>query len=351
MSGNDGARESMGQAFEPQNVAVLSAGAWGIVLAAHLARSGHRVVAYDLPAVVEALAASRTHPKLPGFAAPESLRLTSDLSEALRSPAPDCLVVATPGHALRAVAKQCDAIETAAGAQAPWIVCTKSIEEDSLLTMGQVVEQVRGPSGRYGVLSGPSFAAEVALGKPTTVCVASRDAGLGAYAQALFMTETFRVYTQDDVLGVEIGGATKNVIAIAAGVCDAMALGDNARAALITRGLAEIERLGVAMGARSATFAGLTGMGDLILTCGGTLSRNHRFGELLAQGRSCAEALDEIGMVVEGMSTARSVYALARRLGVEMPITRQVHAVIYEGKSPQAAVRDLMRRDARPERD
>ncbi len=340
---------------ELQRVTVLSAGAWGIVLASHLARKGHRVTAYDLPGVVEKLRSTGGHPKLPGFSLPAELVLTGDLSEALVGARPDCVVVTTPGQAMRAVVEQCMALETGPDHDnsAPWVICSKSIEDKTLLTMTELVESMRGAAWRerLAALSGPSFAAEVALGKPTTVCAASANAELSRYAQSLFMTESFRVYTQDDVLGVELGGALKNVIAIAAGVCDGMDLGENARAALITRGLAEMVRLGVARGARPETFAGLTGMGDLILTCGGKLSRNHQFGELLARGLTCEEALEKIAMVVEGMGTARSVQALAERYKVEMPIAREIHAVIYEGKTAAETVGDLMRREARPERD
>lgn len=337
-----------------RKVTVLSAGAWGVVLASHLSRKGHNVVAFDLPPVIDALKKQGGHPKLPGFSTPDSLRLTSDLKAALIDHEPESVVVTTPSHAIRKVGELCRQQVEAAGCEAPpWIICTKAIEEDSLLTMSDVAEEVWGADfhAKIAVLSGPSFAAEVGVERPTSVVAAAHDPALSAYVQSLFMTELFRVYTQDDVLGVELGGSLKNVMAIAAGVCDGMGLGDNARAALITRGLAEMLRLGVAMGARPETFAGLAGMGDLILTCGGTLSRNHLFGELLAKGRSCEEALDEIGMVVEGMRTARSVNALALRHDVEMPIASEAHAVIYEGKSAKEAVRDLMRRDARPERD
>ncbi len=341
------------QPIEPQRVCVLSAGAWGVVLASHLARKGHAVMAFDLPQTVTALQQTQSHPKLPGFRLPESLRLTSDLKEALIAHDPQCIVVTTPSHVLRQVTAQCRALEEAAGytGTPPWVVCSKAIEESSLMTMTDVIESVRGAEwrNRLAVLSGPSFAAEVALEKPTSVIAAAGNETVGAYVQALFMTERFRVYSHDDMLGAELGGSLKNVIAIAAGVCDGMHLGDNARAALITRGLAEILRLGVAMGARAETFAGLSGMGDLILTCGGTLSRNHQFGEFLARGLTCDEALDKIGMVVEGMRTARSICALADRYGVELPISREVYSVIYEGKSPSMAVRDLMRRDAKPE--
>ncbi|HUT25793.1 MAG TPA: NAD(P)H-dependent glycerol-3-phosphate dehydrogenase [Sumerlaeia bacterium] len=338
-----------------QTVTVLGAGAWGIVLAAHLSRKGHSVVAWDYaPPVIDALRETRSHPKLPAFGLPPEVRLTADLEEAMKSRAPDCVVVAVPSHGMRALVERCRPLEARIPDVAPpWVLCSKGIEEETLLPMTGVVQSVRGDAwrSRLAALSGPSFAAEVAAAKPTTVCVASHDPGLARYVQSLFMTDSLRIYTQDDVLGVELGGALKNVIAIAAGACDGMDLGDNARAALITRGLAEIVRLGVAMGARPETFAGLAGLGDLILTCNGALSRNHQFGVLLARGRTCAEALAEIGMVVEGVRTARSARALAERHGVEMPITREVSAVINEGKSPAKAVRDLMRREARPERD
>ncbi|NQU43317.1 NAD(P)-dependent glycerol-3-phosphate dehydrogenase, partial [bacterium] len=234
---------------------------------------------------------------------------------------------------------------------APWVLCSKGIEEETLLPMADVIESVWGPGSRdrLAVLSGPSFAAEVARGKPTTVCVASTNKTLGEYVQNLFMSNLFRVYTQDDMLGVELGGSMKNVMAIAAGVCDGLGLGDNARAALITRGLAEMTRLGTAMGARHETFSGLTGMGDLILTCCGPQSRNHTFGVLLARGKSPQEALDEIGMVVEGARTARSAKALAEKHGIEMPIVNEVYAVIYQNKKPEDAVRHLMEREAKPE--
>ncbi|MBN1866186.1 NAD(P)-dependent glycerol-3-phosphate dehydrogenase [Candidatus Sumerlaeota bacterium] len=338
----------------PLDIAVLGAGTWGIVLASLLSGKGHRVTAWDFDAgVVDALDRDRAHPKLPGFRVPGEIRLARKLADALASPEPDWLVVAVPSHGVRGTIEECREIETRTTKRPPWVLCAKGIEEGTLQTMTQVVESVCGTENRSrsAVLSGPSFAAEVAHKKPTTVCAASCDRALSQRVQSLFMTSFFRVYTQDDVLGAELGGAIKNVIAIAAGACDGLGLGDNARAALITRGLAEMVRLGVAMGARSETFAGLTGMGDLILTCTGELSRNRQFGRLLAGGRACQQALDEIGAVVEGMRTAHSVRELAAKHCVEMPISREIYAAIYEGKRPADAVRDLMTRDARPERD
>ena len=376
----------------PQKVTVLGAGVWGIVLASHLARKGHVVRAWDVaPEVVGRLRETRSHPKLPGFRIADTVQLTTNLAEAVdfskncssepigehqaeactlngeegapkaavpippaANGGPDCVVVAAASHGVRALAEWCRPPADQTPSQTPpWVVCSKGIEEDSLLPMAGVIESVWGTAyrERIAVLSGPSFTAEVARQLPTTVCAASTNPRLSEYIQTLFMTNRFRVYTQDDVLGVELGGSLKNVIAIAAGVCDGMELGDNARAALITRGLAEMIRLGTALGARPQTFAGLAGMGDLILTCCGSLSRNHTFGELLAQGKSVQEALAEIGMVVEGMRTARSARALALKHGVTMPIVEEVYAVLYEGKSPQAALQDLMGRGARPERD
>ncbi len=342
-----------GDLKRPQRVTVLSAGAWGIVLASHLARAGHDVIAYDLPNVISQLSESRSHPKLENFTLPESLGLQDDLEAAIKEHKPDCLVVTTPGQVLRKVAGLChEILGEDVDAGPPWVLCNKSIEEETLLTMAGVIESVRGAAmrRRTAVLSGPSFAAEVAKCRPTTIAAASENPELSVYVQSLFMTDYFRVYTQTDVLGVELGGALKNVMAIAAGACDGLGLGDNARAALITRGLAEITRLGVAMGAKAATFAGLTGMGDLVLTCSGSQSRNHSFGYLLAKGRSCQEALDEIGMVVEGMRTVNSAMGLSERHGVEMPIASEIHNVIANGKSPAQAVSDLMSREAKPER-
>ena len=386
----------------PQKVTVLGAGVWGIVLASHLARKGHVVRAWDVAAqVVERLRQTLSHPKLPGFRVADTVQLTTNLGEAVdfskncssepigehqaeactlnenqaeactlngeegapraalipavgSKGGPDCVVVAAASHGVRALAEWCRPPADQPPRQTPpWVVCSKGIEEDSLLPMAGVIESVWGAPyrDRIAVLSGPSFTAEVARQLPTTVCAASTNPRLSEYVQTLFMTNRFRVYTQDDVLGVELGGSLKNVIAIAAGVCDGMELGDNARAALITRGLAEMIRLGTALGARPETFAGLAGMGDLILTCCGSLSRNHTFGTLLARGRTVQEALAEIGMVVEGMRTARSARALALKHEVTMPIVKEVYAVLHEGKSPQAALQDLMGRGARPERD
>lgn len=355
----------------PQNITVLGC-TWGLVLGSVLARNGHQVQAWDFfPEVVDRWEKERCHPKLPGFRVPESIVFQRDLKKALTFPkksaqstiileegagsAPDCVLEAVTTKGIRPVAAQYKVLESEMlDTPIPWIFCSKGIEEESLLPVMDVARSVWQEDARTrscAALSGPSFAAEVALGRPTTVCAASQDPAFAQYVQRLFMCEHFRVYTQDDVLGVELGGAVKNVIAIASGVSDGLGLGDNTRAALITRGLAEIMRLGEAMGARAETFAGLTGMGDLVLTCCGTQSRNYTFGKLLAEGRSVSEALEEVGMVVEGMRTAHSVWNLAQRHQVEMPIVEAIYRVLYADEPPQEAVQALMARDARPESD
>ena len=339
---------------EKSRVAVLGAGTWGIVLASLLARQGHSVTAWDIaPDVIDALRRDGKHPKLEGFAVAPEIALTSDLGEAVGDTSDLAAVVfVVPSHGMRKAAERCRELGLA-DSDAALVLCSKGLEEGTELPMADVVEDVMGAGSheRIVILSGPSHAEEVAQGIPTTVCAAGHSMARAELVQALFSTDTFRVYTHDDILGAEVGASLKNVIAIAAGVLDGMGLGDNSRAALITRGLAEIVRLGVAMGARQETFSGLTGMGDLIVTCASQHSRNHRFGELLAKGRTKDRALEEIGMVVEGLRTVRSAVSLAEKHGVDMPITREVHAVTYEDKSPRDALRDLMQRDPKPEID
>lgn len=341
----------------PQRVLVFGAGAWGVVLAGMLSRHGHQVRCWDpSQRAVETLRREGRHPKLEGFRLPETLFLSADLDEALNfggGARAEFLVAVAPSQAMRGLAEECRRRDLGGTDGPPWVLCAKGIEEDTLLTMDGVLREVLGEdcAGRLAVLSGPSFADEVARGKPTTVTVASRNGELAARVQALFMHERFRVYTESDVLGVELGGAVKNVVAIAAGACEGLGLGENARAALITRGLAEILRLAQAMGAQPRTLSGLSGLGDLILTCAGGLSRNRRFGELLARGRDTRQAQEEIGMVVEGLRTARAVRTLAHRHEVEMPIVEEIYRVIYENKAVEEAVADLMGRAARPEKD
>jgi glycerol-3-phosphate dehydrogenase (NAD(P)+) len=341
----------MGEMESPaKSVAILGAGTWGLSLAYMLHAKGIPTVAWDaFPDYLADLDRTRKHPKLPELDIPADLPLTNDLAEAAKA---DGLVLVVASHAVRTVCGQLKDLEL------NWegrflALCSKGIEEDSLQTMTEVAESVlgRGVKPSLGVLSGPSHAEEVSRSMPTTVVAASTNPATAARIQATFFAPHFRVYTHDDVVGVELGASLKNVVAIAAGICDGLGFGDNSRAALITRGLAEMTRLGTAMGARAETFAGLTGLGDLIVTAGSGHSRNRNFGEKIARGMSVEEAQEAIGMVVEGVRTSASAHALAQREKVEMPITREVYAVLRQGKSPKQAARDLMLRDPRPESD
>lgn len=333
-----------------QTFTVLGAGTWGITLADILARNGHKVACWDIdPKLTEWMSRERRHPKLEDFTFDESVVLTSDLHRALEG-ARVCVVV-VPSQVLRSACKAVTADPAAAGLES-WVICTKGVEQGTLLTMHGVLADVlgEGSAARIGVLSGPSHAEEVSRGLPTTVVGCASSPELAGAIQQWFFRPHFRVYTHDDVLGVELGASIKNVIAIAAGISDGLGFGDNTRAALMTRGLAEIVRLGLAAGARLETFMGLSGIGDLIVTAGSRHSRNHTFGGLLAQGLSCAEALERVGMVVEGHPTAKSAWALAQKYGVEMPITEAVYRVLYEGLSVKMMVEGLLAREPKPER-
>ncbi len=283
---------------------------------------------------------------LPGVAIPESVTVTSDLSAALEGA--DATIIAVPSHGFRAVMAQ--AAESISASQ-PILSLTKGIERDTLLRMTEVVLEVvpAADPGRVGVLTGPNLAAEVAAGQPTAAVVAMQDDASATRLQALLMGPTFRVYTNPDVAGCESAGALKNVMAIAAGMAHGLGYGDNSMAALVTRALAELTRLGVAMGGNPLTFAGLAGMGDLIATCFSDKSRNRRVGVELGKGRPLDSILAEMSMVAEGVKTTPAVLALANRHGVEMPIARMVGAVLYEGRVPAEMVEGLMMRTAKPE--
>ncbi|MGK3968756.1 NAD(P)H-dependent glycerol-3-phosphate dehydrogenase [Sorangium sp. So ce118] len=325
------------------NVAVIGAGAWGTALAKLLADKGNPTALWAHQGeLAERIGRERqNHRYLPGVELPGSLRATSDLEEALRGA--ELVVVVVPSHALREVVRE-------AGRHIPRdaLVCsaTKGIENDSLMLMSEVLvdELGRAAEPRLSYLSGPSFAREVAAGQPTTVVVAGRSERETHAVQRLLATERFRVYWSDDVVGVEVGGALKNVIAIAAGIGDGLGLGHNARAGLITRGLAEMARMAAAKGANLLTLAGLSGMGDLVLTCTGELSRNRTVGIEMGRGRKLDEILAGLGHVAEGVKTAKSAYELANKLGVSAPISVEVYRMLYEGKPPQQAVVDLMTR-------
>jgi glycerol-3-phosphate dehydrogenase (NAD(P)+) len=328
-------------------VGVVGAGSWGTALAALLSRRGHAVTLWSFePEVVESINDAHENPYLAGVALPESLVGTSDLADTVRGA--ELVLSVSPSQFVRSVMSD-------AGAAIPegalLVSASKGIELHSLKRMDEVLAEVvpTPVMERFAVVSGPSFAAEVAVEVPTAVVVGGRTEAVAAEVQAAFQTEYFRVYTNTDVVGVELGGALKNVIALAAGVTAGLGLGHNTMAALITRGLAEIRRLGVAMGAQTATFSGLAGMGDLVLTCTGSLSRNRTVGYRLGQGETLDDILADMTAVAEGVKTAEAVYELARRHGVEMPISEQVYRIVHEGKSPSQALRTLMLRDPKPE--
>jgi len=331
-------------------VTVLGAGSWGTALAKALAERGHQVALWARTQEVAAkLRAERENSAyLPGIALPTNVHATHELPKALEGASSVYIVV--PSHGLREVLTQALPFLPERG---PLISASKGIENASLLLMTQVIEDVVPPAhrGRVCALGGPSFAREVGAGMPTCVCIASKDQELATQVQLELASDRLRVYTTDDLIGVEVGGALKNVMAIAVGAADGLECGHNARAALITRGLAEMARLAIHLGAHPMTLAGLSGLGDLVLTCTGDLSRNRRVGLELARGRTLAEVLGEMRMVAEGVKTTKSAHALAAREGVDMPITREVHAALYEGKAPLAAVESLLSRVPRPERD
>jgi glycerol-3-phosphate dehydrogenase (NAD(P)+) len=326
-------------------VAVLGAGSWGTVLANLLAGKGEtvRLWAYE-PEVVEAINRTRENPLfLPGVRLSADLRAFGDPREAVGGAG--VIVSAPPSHVTRAVV---DRVREAAAPGVLVVSATKGIENDTLALMSEVFAE-RLPDARFVALSGPSFAIEVCQGQPTAVVAAARDEASALAAQQLFATPAFRVYSGQDVVGVELAGALKNVIAIAAGILEGLGLGHNPRAALITRGLAEITRLGVAMGADPSTFAGLAGMGDLVLTTTGSLSRNRALGVALAQGQSLEEYRTAHRSVAEGANTSRAGAALGARMGVELPIIQKVCEVLFSGKPARDAVPELMGRELKAE--
>jgi len=329
-----------------RSVAVLGAGSWGTALAVHLGRIGHdvRLWARD-PALAEEIARRRANPDyLQDISLPDAVSVTAALERALTGT--DLVVSAIPSHGCRAV------MRAAAGHIAPRatiVSATKGLEADTLLRMSEVIGQELGPTRSVVVLSGPSFAVEVAQQLPTVVVAASGDGAATAVVQAEFRGPYFRLYGSSDVVGVEIGGATKNVIAIAAGVVEGLGLGHNALAALITRGLAEITRLACALGGHRETTAGLSGLGDLVLTCTGSLSRNRHVGVELARGRRLSDVLAGMKMVAEGVKTTSAVLALGARCGVELPIATQMSAVLDGRSDVRAAVDALMVRRQRAE--
>ena len=332
------------------NIGVVGAGSWGTALANLLATKGYGI---DLWVFEEDICRQMCDTRentvfLPDIRLSENLRPTTDLRRAVQGK--DLVLIVVPSHVMRQVARQ---MAPDIGPQAIVVSASKGVENETQLTMSAVLkESLENLSDqRLAVLSGPSFAREVAKGYPTVITVASANIECAQQVQHAFATPGFRVYTNNDVMGVELGGSVKNVIAIAAGIIDGLGLGLNTRAALITRGLTEIRRLGLALGANPRTFTGLAGMGDLVLTCTGDLSRNHTVGSKIGQGMKLDDVLAEMRMVAEGVKTARSVYNLSRRLEVEMPIVNAVYLILYEGLAPKDAVYQLMTRDLKNELD
>lgn len=322
------------------HVGVIGAGSWGTALSLLLHNNGHEVTVWSaLPEEIAEMKKTQEHRTLPGVKLPETMILTDSLSEAMQDKS--LLVLAVPSIYTR---------RTAASMK-PYcrdgqliVNVAKGIEETTLMTLSEIIEQEL-PMANVAVLSGPSHAEEVSRGLPTTCVTGAQDQKTAEYIQTLFMSPVFRVYTSPDVLGIELGGSLKNVIALAAGIADGLGYGDNTKAALITRGIAEVAKLGTKMGGAFETFCGLSGIGDLIVTCASMHSRNRRAGILMGQGYSMEEAMTEVKMVVEGVYSAKAALALSEKYGIPMPITEQVNQVLFEGKSAAEAVKDLMMRD------
>lgn len=329
-----------------ERIGVVGAGAWGTTLAKLLAEKGHAVGLWvwerDLAATMAREYENSLY--LPGVLLPESLEITTSLAEVARGRS--AILLVTPSHILRSVFTE---LLSFIRESTLIIIATKGLESNSCMTMLQVLHEVAPSMRTPAVLSGPTFAKEVSRGLPTAAVAASSEAAVARQAQGLLSTPTFRVYAGSDPLGVELGGAIKNVIAIAAGIVDGLGLGHNALAALITRGLHEMSRLGVAMGARTETFAGLAGLGDLVLTCTGDLSRNRQLGLALGRGGSFHDLLQRSPTVKEGVNASKGAVELARRFSVDMPICREIHGVIFEHRSPQEAVANLLSRTLKSE--
>ena len=326
-------------------IGMIGAGSWGTALSWLLANNGHSVVVWS--ALADEISMLRDYrenrSKLPGVILPDSVSFTTELKEAMEGM--DLLVLAVPSPFTRSTAKQMKDLV----AEGQIIVnVAKGIEEGTLMTLSQIIEQ-EVPQADVAVLSGPAHAEEVGKGLPTTIVAGAKTKSTAEYVQNLFMSPVFRVYTSPDVLGIELGAALKNVVALAAGIADGLGYGDNTKAALITRGITEIARLGTAMGGRFETFCGLSGIGDLIVTCASMHSRNRRAGILIGKGYTMEEAMKEVKMVVEGVYSAKAAMGLAEKYGIQLPIIEQVNEVLFNGKPAADAVRDLMLRDKKIE--
>lgn len=325
-------------------ITVLGGGSWGIAIAVLLHKNGHEITIWSvLEAEVEMLKKQHEHKMLPGVKLPEDMLFTADDREAVEGS--DLLVMAVASAYTRSTANR---ISSLVAQDQKILNVAKGIEEHTLMTLSEIIEQEI-PQADVAVMSGPSHAEEVGRGIPTSIVVGARSKATAEYIQNLFMNEVFRVYISPDVLGMELGGSLKNVVALAAGIADGLGYGDNTKAALITRGIAEIARLGTAMGGKAETFSGLTGIGDLIVTCASMHSRNRRAGILIGQGKSYEEAMAEVQMVVEGVYSAKAAMELAEKYDIQMPIIEQVNRVLFEGKSAAQAVKELMLRDKKEE--
>ena len=326
-------------------IGMIGAGSWGIALSVLLHNNGHTVTIWSA-LENEILMLRKEHEqkdKLPGVKLPEDMIFTTDLSQAVDKK--DLLVFAVPSSFTRQTAHN---IKPYVNEGQMVVNVAKGIEEATLMTLSQVIEEEI-PQADVAVLSGPSHAEEVGKGIPTTIVVGANTRATAEYIQTIFMSDVFRVYTSPDVLGIELGAALKNVVALAAGIADGLGYGDNTKAALITRGMAEIARLGMEMGGKFETFCGLSGIGDLIVTCASMHSRNRRAGILIGKGKTMEEAMTEVKMVVEGVYSAKAAMGLAKKYNIELPIIEQVNEVLFNGKSAAVAVKDLMIRDKKIE--
>lgn len=327
------------------NISVIGAGSWGIALARLLALNGHSVNVWSIIGdEIDMLQKNHEHlDKLPGVKLPESMTYTTDLEASVKNR--DMLVLAVPSPFTRSTSKS---MASFVGEGQIIVNVAKGVEESTMMTLSEIIEEEI-PQANVAVLSGPSHAEEVGKSMPTTCVVGAKDKKTAEYIQNLFMCDFFRVYTSPDICGIELGAALKNVVALAAGIADGLGCGDNTKAALITRGIVEITRLGVAMGGNPETFAGLSGIGDLIVTCASMHSRNRRAGILIGQGKTMQEAMDEVKMVVEGVYSAKAALKLSNKYGIEMPIIEQVNLVLFEDKPAKDALTDLLLRDRKME--
>ena len=327
------------------DIGIIGAGSWGTALALILHKNGHHVTVWSvIESEIEMLRAEHEHKdKLPGVKLPENIEFTTDLKTAVEDK--DVLVLAVPSPYTRSTSRNMAPLVR----EGQLIInVAKGIEENTLMTLSQIIEEEI-PQAEVAVLSGPSHAEEVGRGIPTTIVVGAKKKATAEYLQNIFMNEVFRVYISPDVLGIELGAALKNVVALAAGIADGLGYGDNTKAALITRGITEIGRLGVAMGGKLETFYGLTGIGDLIVTCASMHSRNRRAGILIGQGYTMEQAMDEVKMVVEGVYSAKAAIGLAKKYSVQLPIIEEVNAILFGGQPADEAVRNLMLRDKKIE--